>query len=315
MGLSRPPLFLEPADFVRDAASMESGWSREDSLHYTRWLATRHYENFPVVSLLLPKDLHQDFYNVYAFCRWADDLGDEIGNAEESLRLLRWWRELLESSAPARHPVYVALRETIARRRLPLDCFHNLITAFERDQTVTRYANWDEVLDYCVYSANPVGRLVLALCGYHDEDRARLSDFTCSGLQLANFWQDVRVDVGKGRIYLPQDLLARHGVTEASILSLQQSEAFAAALREAVDFARLLFQQGLALIPTLDARLALDIELFSRGGMAILDKIEAKRYQVLVERPKLSRWNKAALLLKALTSWGRNRIVSAVPML
>jgi squalene synthase HpnC len=289
---------------------METGWSREDSLRYTRWLATHHYENFPVVSLLLPKDLHQDFYNVYAFCRWADDLGDEIGDPQESLRLLRWWRELLESSASPRHPVYVGLRETITLRRLPLDCFHNLITAFERDQTVTRYANWDAVLDYCVYSANPVGRLVLALCGYHDEHRARLSDFTCSGLQLANFWQDVRVDAGKGRIYLPQDLLVRHGVSEASILSLQQSEPFVAALREAIVFARHLFAQGLELIPTLDARLALDIELFSRGGMAILDKIEAQNYQVLVQRPKLSKWNQATLLLKALGAWGKNRIVS-----
>lgn len=291
---------------------MDTCWNREDSLQYTRWLATHHYENFPVVSLLLPKDLHQDFYNVYAFCRWADDLGDEIGDTQESLRLLRWWRDQLESSAAARHPVYVALRETIARRRLPLECFHNLITAFERDQTVTRYANWDEVMDYCVYSANPVGRLVLALCGYHDEHRARLSDFTCSGLQLANFWQDVRVDAGKGRIYLPQDLLRRHGVSEASILALEQSEPFTAALREAVTVARQLFAQGLALIPTLDARLALDIELFSRGGMAILDKIEVHRYQVLVARPKLSKWNKAALLLKALGAWSKNRMVAGV---
>ncbi len=294
---------------MADPEAMERRWGYEESLTYTKWLATHHYENFPVVSLLLPKDLHQDFYNVYAFCRWADDLGDEIGDRAESLRLLGWWRELLGGREEDRHPVYVALRGTMERRRLPMVCFENLITAFERDQRVMRYGDWDEVLDYCVYSANPVGRLVLALCGYHDEERARLSDYTCSGLQLANFWQDVRVDVGKGRIYLPKDLLRRHGVSEEEVLELRQSERFEGAMREAVDYARGLFRAGLPLVKTLDARLALDIELFSRGGMAILDKIERVGYRVLEARPKLEKGEKAWLLVKGLAGWGMGRVV------
>ena len=307
MAQSKQPSFLEPAAFVRDAASMERRWGLDESLAYTRWLSTHHYENFHVVSVLLPKELHQDFYNVYAFCRWADDLGDEIGDTAESLRLLGWWRDLLLGDGGG-HPVFVALRPTMVARRLPLVCFDNLIRAFEHDQVVTRYRNWDEVFAYCVNSANPVGRLVLALCGYHDEERAVLSDFTCTGLQLANFWQDVRVDVGKDRIYMPLDLLARHGVPESDVMSLRQSAQFEAALAEAVGVARELFVKGLPLIPTLDARLALDIELFSRGGMAILDKIEAGGYKVLDARPKIEKGERVWLLVKTILSWSKKRI-------
>ena len=308
MAPSRLPSFLEPAAFAADAASMDRRWTLEESLAYTRWLSTHHYENFHVASFLLPKELHQDFYNVYAFCRWADDLGDEIGDTGESLRLLGWWRELLLSVEVPRHPVFVALRPTIEARRLPMACFEDLIQAFEQDQIVTRYANWDEVMRYCVKSANPVGRLVLALGGYHDEVRGVLSDYTCSGLQLANFWQDVRVDIGKERIYLPLDLLARHGVKEEDIAGLRHSAQFEAAMREAVAYARELFERGLPLIPTLDARLSLDVELFSRGGLAILDKIEACGYRVLDERPKIEKPERVVLLLRTILSWSRKRI-------
>ena len=287
---------------------MDRLWTLEESLAYTRWLSTHHYENFHVASFLLPKALHQDFYNVYAFCRWADDLGDEIGDTGESLRLLGWWRELLLSTEAPRHPVFVALRPTIEARRLPMACFEDLIQAFEQDQIVTRYANWNEVMRYCVKSANPVGRLVLALGGYHDEARGVLSDYTCSGLQLANFWQDVRVDIGKERIYLPLDLLARHGVKEADIAGLRHSAQFEAAMREAVAYARELFERGLPLIPTLNARLSLDVELFSRGGLAILDKIEACGYRVLDERPKIEKAERVVLLLRTILSWSRKRI-------
>ncbi len=287
---------------------MERWWSEAESLAYTRWLATGHYENFHVVSVLLPKELHQDFYNVYAFCRWADDLGDEIGDRARSLALLRWWRESLWAKTPPTHPVFVALQPTIAARGLSVQLFDDLIRAFERDQTQTRYADWADLLDYCVYSANPVGRLVLQLCGYHDEERARLSDFTCTGLQLANFWQDVHVDLEKGRIYLPLDLLARHGVAESEVLARRHSPAFGAAMREAVDYARGLFDQGLALIPTLDPRLALDIELFSRGGYKILAKIEEMDYRVLERRPKIGKVERVWLLCQVLGAWSKKRI-------
>ena len=247
---------------------MGRAWGLEDSLAYTRWLATSHYENFHVVSVLLPKKLHQDFYNVYSFCRWADDLGDEIGDVAESLRLLSWWREELDRmyAGTASHPVFVALGPTVRRYGLERQTFADLILAFERDQTKTRYADWDEVLEYCVYSANPVGRLVLGLCGYRDEARYALSDKTCTALQLANFWQDVTVDTGKDRVYLPQDLMARHGVTDADLFARRFKPGFARVMEEACGVARELFVAGLALPGMVDRRLALDLRLKGRVG-------------------------------------------------
>lgn len=281
---------------------MGRAWGLEDSLAYTRWLATSHYENFHVVSVLLPKKLHQDFYNVYSFCRWADDLGDEIGDVAESLRLLSWWREELDRmyAGTASHPVFVALGPTVRQYGLERQTFADLILAFERDQTKTRYANWDEVLEYCVYSANPVGRLVLGLCGYRDEARYALSDKTCTALQLANFWQDVTVDTGKDRVYLPQDLMARHGVTDADLFARRFKPGFARVMEEACGVARELFVAGLALPGMVDRRLALDLRLFSEGGLAVLDKIERQGWDVLRERPKIGKIQRVGLLVKAL---------------
>ena len=277
-------------------------WRLDESIAYTRWLATSHYENFHVVSVLLPKKLHQDFYNVYSFCRWADDLGDEIGDVAESLRLLSWWREELDRmyAGTASHPVFVALGPTVRQYGLERQTFADLILAFERDQTKTRYANWDEVLEYCVYSANPVGRLVLGLCGYRDEARYALSDKTCTALQLANFWQDVTVDTGKDRVYLPQDLMARHGVTDADLFTSRFTPGFARVMEEACGVARELFVAGLALPRMVDRRLALDLRLFSEGGLAVLDKIEGQGWDVLRERPKIGKIQRVGLLVKAL---------------
>jgi squalene synthase HpnC len=300
---------LSPKDFVRDSDSMGRAWSLPDSLAYTRWIATGHYENFHVVSFLLPKHLHQDFYNVYAFCRWADDLGDEIGDPAESLCLLAWWRQELEKcfDGHATHPVFVSLGPTVRKHNLPIDPFANLITAFEHDQRVTRYHNWDEVLAYCVNSANPVGRLVLGLGGYRDAIRSNLSDATCTALQLANFWQDVSVDIEKDRIYLPLDLLARHHVSIDDIYARRFTPQFAAAMKEACHVARELFHTGLALPPLLDRRLALDVTLFSRGGLCILDKIEQQGFDVLTSRPKISKSERVRLLLKTLLSFAIRR--------
>jgi squalene synthase HpnC len=287
---------------------MRRAWPLEESLAYTKWLATGHYENFHVVSFLLPKQLHQDFYNVYAYCRWADDLGDEINDTQRSLELLAWWRDCLLSPDTPKHPVFVALRPTIERRQLSIVHFENLIRAFEQDQTKTRYQDWAELEQYCVFSANPVGRLVLELCGYRDEARAKLSDATCTGLQLANFWQDVSVDLEKGRIYLPRELLARYGVGEGEVLARQFSSRFADAMKEAVERARGHFRTGRRLIPTLDPQLAFDIELFNRGGEKILAKIEDRGYDVLSGRPKIGKLERAGLLLSVLASWGWRRL-------
>ncbi len=300
---------LAPKDFVQDRSAMERTWSSQEALDYTRWIATSHYENFHVVSFLLPKRLHQDFYNVYAFCRWADDLGDEIGDTAESLRLLDWWRAELHRcfDGHATHPVFVALGPTAHNYALPREPFDDLITAFEHDQRVSRYANWDEVFAYCKNSANPVGRLVLGLCGYNDPERYALSDATCTALQLANFWQDVSVDLEKDRVYLPLDVLAKHGVSIDDVYARRFTPAFASAMKEVCGVARELFETGLALPPMLDRRLALDITLFSRGGLRILDKIAEQGYDVLTARPHISKSERVALLLKTLVQFAFSR--------
>jgi squalene synthase HpnC len=291
-----------PEEFVKSDSALSRTWTPVEARDYTRWLATHHYENFHVVSFLLPKHLHQDFYNVYSFCRWADDLGDEIGDKAESLRLLEWWRELLDRmySGEAWHPVYVALAETVRRHDLPRQPFDDLITAFVHDQKVSRYRTWPDVLEYCRYSANPVGRLVLYLCGYRDAERQRLSDATCSALQLANFWQDVSVDLGKDRVYIPLEVMERHGYTVDDLFAGRETDAFRAVMRDAVARARELFLEGLPLAGMVHRRLSLDLDLFSRGGLRVLDKIEALDYRVLHRRPAIGKAERVGLLLGSL---------------
>ena len=296
------PAFLPPAQFVRAPGALSQIWLEEDARAYTRWLATHHYENFHVVSFLLPKRLHQDFYNVYAYCRWADDLGDEIGDRSESLRLLEWWSRELEAMYQGRaaHPVFVALGGTVQRHAIPRQPFADLIQAFIQDQKVTRYANWEELFGYCRCSANPVGRLVLYLCGYSDAERQRLSDATCTALQLANFWQDVTVDFLKDRVYIPLDVLARHGATVEDVAARRFTPGFGETMREIVSRARELFLEGLPLIGMVDRRLALDLDLFSRGGLRVLEKIEQQGYDVLAARPAISKAERVRLLLGSL---------------
>jgi squalene synthase HpnC len=295
-------VFLLPKDFVGSPEDLSRTWEHAEAEQYTRWLATHHYENFHVVSFLLPRRLHQDFYNIYAYCRWADDLGDEIGDTAESLRLLAWWRTCLENmyAGKVSHPVFVALRGTVDRHTIPLQPFEDLIRAFEQDQTVLRYGTWEELFDYCRYSANPVGHLVLYLCGYSDPQRQRLSDCTCTALQLANFWQDVAVDLGNHRVYIPLEVLDRHGCRLEDVLALRATPAFKSAMREAVGRARELFLQGLPLARMVDRRLAVDLELFSRGGLKILSKIEDQGCDVLARRPAISKSERVWLLLETL---------------
>jgi squalene synthase HpnC len=290
---------LLPSEFVANKDALGRSWSLTEAEQYTHWLATNHYENFHVVSFLLPKHLHQDFYNVYSYCRWADDLADEIGDPVESLRLLGWWSGELDRmySGEAQHPVFVALKGTAAKYGIPKQPFADLVRAFIQDQKVTRYPDWAGVVDYCVYSANPVGRLVLYLCGYSDAERQRLSDSTCTALQLANFWQDVTVDQGKDRVYLPLDLLARHGYSVEELFARKFDERFRAIMHEAVDKARGMFHEGLPLARMVNRRLSVDLELFSRGGLRILDKIEKQGYDVLTRRPRISKLERVGLLL------------------
>jgi squalene synthase HpnC len=296
-------VFLGPTAFLENPEQMQRTWLPREALAYTRWLATHHYENFQVVSFLLPRRLHQDFYNVYAFCRWSDDLGDEIGDTAESLRLLGWWRGELNAmyAGHASHPVFVALRATVAQHRLPIEPFDHLIQAFEQDQTVTRYRSFAELFEYCRFSANPVGRLVLGLCGYQDAERQALSDATCTALQLANFWQDVIVDLEKDRVYLPLNLLEQNSYPVEDLFARRFDDRFRQVMKQAVGVARELFLKGLPLAARVDRRLAIDLELFSRGGLKILEKIERQDYDVLRARPVISKTERVALLLGALT--------------
>jgi len=275
--------------------------SLAEAQQYCARLANSHYENFSVVTWFLPKHLHQHFYNVYAYCRISDDLGDEVGDKQQSLILLDQWEAELQQcySGEPRHPVFVALRETVREFDIPQHEFSDLLQAFRQDQIVTRYPSFADLLGYCRNSANPVGHLVLYLCGYRDAERQGLSDCTCTALQLANFWQDVSVDYGKGRIYLPLEDFARFGVSEDDLAQRRATPQFRAIMKFEVERAREWFDRGLPLSRKVDRRLALDIELFSRGGLAILDCIERQDFDVLKSRPVISRRRKIWLVARA----------------
>jgi len=293
---------LRPGELEIAQNAPPADCSPESAQRYTRWLATHHYENFNVASWLLPKQLHQHFYNLYAYCRWADDLGDEIPDARRALELLNWWQEQLDACYLGRpsHAVFVALRETIFARDIPKQPFADLLKAFRYDQTHKRYPSWDSVLDYCTYSANPVGRLVLYLCGYRDEPRQKLSDATCTALQLANFWQDVSRDLEKGRIYIPLDIAAQHNVSEDDIVGRRFSDNYVSLMKDLLARTRSRFEEGLPLAQQVEGRLRLDLEMFSRGGMAVLDAIAAQGYDTLNHRPSISKIKQAGLLGRVL---------------
>jgi len=274
---------------------------------WCRQLAESHYENFHVASWFLPQALRPHFHAIYAYCRVSDDLGDEVGSTDPALALLDLWGGELDAcyEGQARHPVFVALAETIRACAIPKEPFADLLTAFRQDQTVTHYETIRDVLGYCRYSANPVGRLVLYACGEAGaadrDERFRLSDATCSALQLANFWQDVREDYARGRVYLPQDEMRCHGVSDETIAGGVATPEFRALMRTEVDYARGLFEEGLKLIGMVGGELALDLDLFSRGGLEILRAIERRDYDVLSARPAISKSTKLGLALRAVS--------------
>jgi squalene synthase HpnC len=295
---------LRPDELEIAKHAPAAGCSPESAQQYTRWLATHHYENFNVVSWLLPKDLHQHFYNLYAYCRWADDLGDEIPDHSRALELLDWWEQELDACYQGHpsHPVFVALRKTIVAKDIPKQPFADLLKAFRQDQTVKRYPTWDAMVGYCVFSANPVGRLVLYLCSYRDVERQRFSDATCTALQLANFWQDVSRDLEKGRIYIPTDIAAGHGLTATDIVERRFDARYVELMKDLIGRTRELFAEGMPLAKMVDARLSVDLEMFSRGGLAVLDAIEASGYDTLHHRPSIGKGKQVRLLGRALTA-------------
>jgi len=290
---------------IEIAASLPlPGCSVAEAERYTHWLATHHYENFHVVSRMLPRDLRRHFYNVYAYCRWADDLADEVCSTAHALELLDWWEGELNLCYEGRpsHPVFVALAQTIVDFDIPAEPFRDLLSAFRQDQTVHRYQTWEDLLGYCRYSANPVGRLVLYMCGYRDSERQRLSDSTCTALQLANFWQDVARDWEKERLYIPIDALQRHGLAVGDIEAGIFDGRYVALMRDLIARTRKLFAEGRPLAASVDARLRVDIELFSRGGLAILDAVEAMGYNTMAKRPSLGTVTRALLFGRTLAS-------------
>jgi squalene synthase HpnC len=295
--LARGWAALPPSYRIPDVAP-----TLDEARAWCRQLAESHYENFHVATWFLPKPLRPHFHSIYAYCRVSDDLGDEVGDPAVALALLDLWGRELDAcyEGRARHPVFVALAETIRACNIPKEPFADLLVAFRQDQTVTRYVNMDEVLGYCRCSANPVGRLVLYACGEVSDENFQLSDATCSALQLANFWQDVRVDFAKDRVYLPQDDMRRFGVSDENIAAGVATPEFRALLRYEVGYARSLFERGLPLIGRVNRDLALDLDLFSRGGLEILRAIERRDYDVLSARPFISKRTKFALALRAL---------------
>ena len=286
-----------PAEY----AIPQSAPSLADAREYCRRLARMHYENFSVATWFLPRRLRQDFFNVYAYCRISDDLGDEVGDPAAALALLDEWEGELNAcyAGHPRHPVFVALAETVRKFEIPQREFSDLLIAFRQDQTVTRFATFDDVVGYCRYSANPVGHLVLYLCGYHDPERQRLSDYTCSALQLANFWQDVTRDYAKGRIYLPLEDMRRFNVSEDDILCGRNTPAFRALMRFQVARVREWFERGLPLVSKVSKELAIDIELFTRAGQGILNAIDRQGFAVLGRRPVISKARKLTLVARA----------------
>jgi len=282
------------------AEGLARPYSLAEAFVYCRRLATSHHENFAVASWLLPRALRPHMYAVYAYCRGVDDLGDEAEG--DRLALLEDWEGELRRcyDGSPRHPAFVALRETVRRFDIPQEPFLRLIEANRTDQRVRRYRTYGELLAYCENSANPVGHLVLYLFGYRDAERQRLSDATCTALQLTNFWQDVRRDLDKGRIYIPLEEMERFGYSEGDLMEARFNGRFRDLMAFQVERARDSFRRGLELVPKVRGRAKMDLRLFNLGGLAVLDAIEAIDYDVLHQRPELSRARKAWLTVRGL---------------
>ncbi len=285
--------------------------SLEEARAYCKQLAHSHYENFLVGSLYLPKTLRQHFFNIYAYCRISDDLGDECSDPAAALSALAQWEQMLRDcyQGQLRHPVFMALRETIIQFDIPIDPFAHLLRAFRLDQTKSRYATYEELLEYCRFSANPVGRLVLYLGGFGDEERQSLSDCTCTALQLANHWQDIARDLERvGRIYLPEEDLEHFSYTESDLKKQTCDGRFQALMKMEIERARLLFLKGMKLARLVDSRLAREVALFNLAGLEVLRRIEAVDYDIFRHRPTIGKWTAVRLLLR--TIWNPAKIPS-----
>jgi squalene synthase HpnC len=288
---------------------LERSWTEEEAFAFCTRLTRGHYENFPVGSVLIPARLQPAVHSLYAFMRTADDFADENRRRDDEQERLAWiraWDEMLTDceKGKAEHPIFIALRSTLMQYQLPAQWLHDLLHAFSMDCTVRRYATHQEVLDYCRYSANPVGRLILTLFGYRDEELYRLSDAICTGLQLANHWQDVAVDLEKDRIYLPQDSWRRFGVTEEDLRTRSATPEFKQLLAFEVERAREFFTMGRPLPERVEGRLRWELRFTWHGGVRILDKIDQADYDVFKERPVVTKTDWLGIAFRTLISHG-----------
>ncbi len=317
------------------AEPLGRSWTEAEAFAYCSKLTLGHYENFPVGSFFIPRELQPAIHSLYAFMRTADDFADENRQPKDEAERMTWldsWKSMLSDceNGKAAHPIFIALGATLRTHQLPVQWLRDLLHAFTMDVTVRRYATAEDLLTYCRYSANPVGRLILTLFGYRDEERYRMSDAICTGLQLANHWQDIAVDLKKDRIYLPQEDMDRFGVTEeqlqqslkpspqpspstgrggtSSLLPVEgesadrPDEGFRKLLAFEVERARDLFNQGRLLPERVKGRLRMELRFTWRGGYKILDKIEKQGYDVFRSRPIVTKADWLGIALRSLWS-------------
>ncbi|HEY4613474.1 MAG TPA: squalene synthase HpnC [Bacteroidota bacterium] len=288
---------------TRDIHIAEKSWSVDDAFEYCEQLTRSHYENFPVASFFLPRDKRKYVAAIYAFARTADDFADEPGmTPAERIEAINDWDEqlLLSRNVSPRHPVFIALSKTIERFEIPVELLRNLLQAFRSDVTTNRYETFEQVLQYCQYSANPVGRLVLLLFNYRSEELMAYSDSICTALQLANFWQDLSVDLQKNRVYLPQEDFRRFRYAEEKLLAREYNNEFRNLMVFQVKRTEELFRKGKPLLSEVGKDLALELRLTWNGGMRILQKVAELKYNTLTRRPMLTGFDKAVVLVSSI---------------
>lgn len=273
-----------------------------EAFNYCEYLAKKHYENFPVASIIVPKNKRKYIFSIYAFSRIADDYADEDKYKSNRLELLNDWEDKLEKCYEGHndHPVFIALFETIKKFNLPKQLFLDLLHAFKMDVSVKRYKNIEEVLSYCRYSANPIGRLMLSLFGYTDEKFHQLSDYICTALQLTNFWQDVAIDLAKDRVYLPLEDMEKFGYTLENLFDKRNTEAFCELMKHEIMMTREFFGKGAKLCYSINGFYGFELKLTWLGGMKVLNCIEKNNYDVFTKRSTLNIFDKGSILWKAL---------------
>jgi len=298
-------VFLAGYDTRQNIAEAES-WCAE--------IANAHYENFVVTNWFTPDSMKQHINNIYAFCRYGDDLGDDAPfDDDDRWKLLDAWEKDLERAAEndwtgnPRHPILLAIQRTAREKKIPKEPFWRLIQAFKMDQRKKRYDDFDDLKAYCILSADPVGHLFLYVYGHDDELLRSLSDHTCTALQLANHWQDVTRDLEQDRIYMPISSMRAHGYSLEDYRNKVVDDRWRSLMRSEVDRAQAEFDAGKELWSKCEPHLAVDLMMFTMGGEAVLAAIRRQRYDTWTKRPRVAKWRQIIMLIKAKYAWRRVR--------